>query len=80
MYGLVDSTHVKAHQHSSGGHQNLQCISKSVARWTTKIHLAVNAFGNPITFILSDIMTHDVKIPPNLVDNIDLIGARENIS
>lgn len=38
----------------------------------TKIHLAVDEHGNPITFILSDGTTHNVKVAPNLMDQIDL--------
>ncbi len=38
----------------------------------TKIHLAIDAHGNPITFILSDGTTHDVKVAPDLIDKIDL--------
>ncbi|WP_289051124.1 IS5 family transposase, partial [uncultured Psychrobacter sp.] len=60
------------HQHSSGGNENLQSISKSVAGRATKIHLAVDAHGNPITFILSDGTTHDVKVAPDLVDKVNL--------
>ncbi|PKG89260.1 IS5/IS1182 family transposase, partial [Psychrobacter sp. Sarcosine-02u-2] len=40
---FIDGTHIKAHQHSSGGNENLQSISKSVAGRATKIHLAVDA-------------------------------------
>jgi len=67
-----DGTHIKAHQHSGGGNENLQSISKSVAGRATKIHLAVDAHGNPITFILSDGTTHDVKVAPDLVDKVNL--------
>ncbi len=69
---FIDATHVKAHQHSSGAHENAQAISKSVAGRATKIHLAVDAHGNPIIFILSDSTTHDVKVAPDLVDKVDL--------
>ena len=69
---FIDGTHVKAHQHSSGGNENMQGISKSVAERASKIHLAVDAHGNPINFILSDGTTHDVKIALDLIDNIDL--------
>ncbi|MGP9690074.1 IS5 family transposase, partial [Psychrobacter sp. AOP22-C1-C5] len=69
---FIDGTHIKAHQHSSGGNENLQSISKSVAGRATKIHLAVDAHGNPITFILSDGTTHDVKVAPDLVDKVNL--------
>ncbi|MBP2280330.1 transposase [Psychrobacter sp. PL19] len=50
----------------------MQGISKSAAGRATKIHLAVDAHGDPITFILSDGTTHDVKISPELVDKINL--------
>lgn len=69
---FIDGTHIKAHQHSSGSNENLQAISKSVAGRATKIHLAVDAHGNPISFILSDGTTHDVKVAPDLIDTIDL--------
>lgn len=69
---FIDGTHIKAHQHSSGAHETAQGISKSVAGRATKIHLAVDAHGNPISFIVSDGTTHDVKVAPDLVDNIDL--------
>lgn len=69
---FIDGTHIKAHQHSSGRHEAAQAISKSIAGRATKIHLAVDAHGNPITFILSDGTTHDVKVAPDLVDKVDL--------
>ncbi len=69
---LIDGTHVKAHQHSSGGNENMQGISKSVAGRATKIHLAVDAHDNPITFLLSDGTTHDVKVTSDLIDKMDL--------
>lgn len=59
-------------RHSSGRHEATQAISQRVAGHATKIHLAVDAHGNPITFILSDTTTHDVKIAPDLVNKIDL--------
>ena len=65
---FIDSTHMKAHQHSNGHSENLQGISRSVAGHATKIHLAVDAHGNAILFVLSDGTTHDVKVAPNLID------------
>ncbi|MGP4963782.1 IS5 family transposase [Psychrobacter celer] len=73
---FIDGTHIKAHQHSNGGNENLQSISKSVAGRATKIHLAVDAHGNPITFLLSDGTTHDVKVAPDLVDKVDLSNTK----
>ena len=69
---FIDGTHIKAHQHSSGSNENVQCISKSVAGRATKIHLAVDSHSNPITFILSDGTTHDVKVASDLINQIDL--------
>ena len=69
---FIDGTHIKAHQHSSGAHDNLQGISKSVAGRASKIYLAVDAHGNPIAFILSEGTTHDVKVAPDLIDKVYL--------
>lgn len=52
---FLDSTHIKAHQHSNSGNGNLKCVSKRIAGLATKIYLAVDAHDNPIAFILSDI-------------------------
>lgn len=59
-------------KHSSGGNENVQAISKSVAGRATKIHLAVDAHDNPITLILSDGTTHDIKVAPDLIDKVNL--------
>ena len=69
---FIDGTHIKAHQHSNDRNESMQGINKSVAGRATKIHLAVDAHGNPLTFILSDGTTHDVKVAPDLVDKVDL--------
>ncbi|MDI4510960.1 IS5 family transposase [Moraxella osloensis] len=37
-----------------------------------QIHLAVDAHGNPIRFIITDGVTHDVKAAPDLIDTLDL--------
>lgn len=49
---FIDGSHVRAHQHSSGapGLEN-QAISKSAGGNSTKIHLAIDSYGNPIEFI-----------------------------
>ena len=46
-------------------------MSKSVGGNSSKIHLAVDANGNPIEFIIGDGTTHDVKIAPDLIDCLD---------
>ena len=69
---FIDDNHIKAHQHSSGANSKDQAIAKSHGGNTTKIHLAVDAHGNPITFIITDGTTHDIKMAKDLVDKVDL--------
>lgn len=67
---FIDGSHIRAHQHSAGIQD--QAISKSIGGNSSKIHLAVDANGNPIKFIITDGTTHDVKVAPDLVDQLDL--------
>ena len=75
----IDGSIIRAHQHSSGavGTEN-QAIGKSVGDNTTKIHMAVDAFGFPIEFLLTGGEVHDAKEAPNLIQklpNADFIIA-----
>lgn len=64
----IDGSIVKAHQHSAGAsNREIQAIGKSVAGNTTKIHMAVDAFGFPIAFQLTGGEVHDAKAAPNLI-------------
>uniref|UniRef100_UPI0011781F63 transposase n=3 Tax=Acinetobacter TaxID=469 RepID=UPI0011781F63 len=63
-------SHVRAHQHSAGIKD--QDISKSIGGNSSKIHLAVDADGNPIEIIISDGTIHDVKIAPKMIEKLDL--------
>lgn len=66
---FVDGTIVKAHQHSSGAAKGSEtAIGKSVAGNSTKIHLAVDAYGLPIEFELTGGQVHDVKAAPTMVE------------
>jgi len=68
---FVDGSIVKAHQHSAGAAGNEdQAIGKSVAGNTTKIHMAVDAFGLPIDFILTGGEVHDSKAAPEFIANL----------
>ncbi|MBS0286451.1 MAG: IS5 family transposase [Proteobacteria bacterium] len=59
---FIDASIVKAHQHSSGAASNdEQGIGKSVAGNTTKIHIAADAYGLPIDFIITGGEVHDCK-------------------
>ena len=50
----------------------MQSISKSIGGNSSKIHLAVDANGAPIEFIISDGTTHYVKVAPDLIDYLYL--------
>lgn len=52
-YMMIDSTIVRAHQHSSGAKASCaesEAIGRSVGGLSTKIHTVVDALGNPILF------------------------------
>ena len=53
-YLLVDSTAVRVHAHGAGpaGGQLAQAMGRSKASLSTKIHLACDALGYPLGFIL----------------------------
>jgi len=65
---FIDASIVKAHQHSTGASSDdNEAIGQSVAGNTTKIHMAVDAFGLPISFILTGGEVHDCKVAPEFV-------------
>ena len=49
-----------------------QHIAKSIGGNSSKMHLAVDAHGNPIEFIVGDGVTHDIKIAPELLGLLNL--------
>ncbi|MEG6551725.1 IS5 family transposase [Desulfocurvibacter africanus] len=61
---LIDSTYVKAHQHSSGakGGRQPQAIGRSRGGLTSKIHASVDDIGLPVDIFLSAGQTND-KVP-----------------
>jgi transposase len=70
-FHFLDGSIVKAHQHSSGARKGEEtAIGKSVAGNTTKIHLAVDAFGLPVSFELTGGQVHDSKMGPTMVESI----------
>lgn len=71
MIKVSNANYVKAHQHSAGAASNEeQGIGKSVARNTTKIHMAVDGFGLPIEFEITGGEVHDCKIAPELINKL----------
>ena len=61
---------ISEHIHSAGLKD--QAISKSIGGNSSKIHLAVDSYGNPIEIIITNGTTHDVKVAPELVEKLDL--------
>lgn len=67
-WAFVDGSYAKAHQHSAGGRDaQFQAIGPSRAGRTTKIHLAVDAYGLPIAFEITGGQINDCSIGPALI-------------
>ena len=65
---FIDGSIVKAHQHSTGAAtEDNEAIGKSRGGNTTKIHMAVDAYGLPVGFILTGGEVHDCKAAPELL-------------
>jgi transposase len=62
-YAMIDSTIVRAHQHSAGARKDPgedQAIGRSRGGLSTKIHALVDALGNPVGFHLTGGEAHDL--------------------
>jgi transposase len=62
-YAMIDATIVRAHQHSAGARKKKgvnQAIGRSRDGLTTKIHMIVDALGNPLAFSLTGGQVHDI--------------------
>jgi transposase len=63
-YAMIDSTIVRAHQHSAGAKKKTAKIKRSGAAkggLSTKIHAMVDALGNPVAFFLTPGQAHDLQ-------------------
>ena len=61
---MIDSTIVRAHQHSAGATKKDgedQAIGRSKGGLSTKIHTLVDALGNPVGFFLTPGQAHDLQ-------------------
>lgn len=69
---IVDSTVIRAHPcaagalHSSGG-QEAQALGRSRGGFTTKVHVNVDALGNPLRFALTAGQRHDILKAEDLI-------------
>ena len=62
-YAMLDSTVVRAHQHSAGakgGDREQEAIGRSKGGLTTKIHATTDALGTPTGFHLTPGQAHDL--------------------
>lgn len=68
---FIDGTYTEAHQHSAGAAGvELQDIGNSRAGRTTKMHLAVDAYGLPVHFELTGGEVHDCTAAPELITQV----------
>jgi transposase len=58
---FVDSTVIRAHQHAAGMNTAGadQDLGRSVGGFSTKLHMAADALGNPVALVLSPGQDHD---------------------
>src|SRR5580658_211132 len=60
---MIDSTIVRAHQHSAGPKKDGEdeAVGRSRGGLSTKIHTLVDALGNPVGFFLTGGHAHDLE-------------------
>lgn len=67
---FIDGSYIKAHQHSAGAPgSDPQAIGKSRGGVTTKVHMSVDAFGLPNTFVITGGQVADCSVAPHLIAN-----------
>ena len=66
---IVDASYVRAHQHSAAGKggAEAECIGRSRAGLTTKIHALVDALGNPVHLHITPASVADVSEASRLI-------------
>ena len=70
---LIDSTVIRAHQHAAGkkGGQTDEQLGRSRGGFSTKVHVAVDALGNPVRLILSEGQVADITGAARLIEGLD---------
>ncbi|MBS0648001.1 MAG: IS5 family transposase [Verrucomicrobia bacterium] len=71
-YGMIDSTIVRAHQHSASDKKKDedQALGRSKGGLSTKIHATVDALGNPTNFALTARQEHDLEGADQLLEEM----------
>ncbi len=75
-YLLIDSTIIRAHPCAAGalkkpGSQQEQALGRSRGGFSTKIHIAVDALGNPLRLLLTAGQRHDIGQAAALIDGFE---------
>jgi transposase len=73
---LIDSTVIRAHPCAAGalkkhGGQAEQALGRSRGGFSTKIHVSVDALGNPLRFTLTGGQRHDITQADALIDGYE---------
>jgi transposase len=71
---LLDSTIIRAHQHAAGAEGSTaeaEALGRSRGGFSTKIHVACDGLGKPVTIILTPGQDHDVTQGPALIESSD---------
>lgn len=73
---IIDSSVVRAHPCAAGaqkkhGNQAEQALGRSRGGFSTKIHVGVDALGNPLRFLLTGGERHDSTQGPDLVAELE---------
>lgn len=69
---FIDGSYVRCHQHASGARHGFdRAVGRSRGGNTTKIHLCVDAHGNPIDFKITGGNVHDSQVANDLIEVIE---------
>jgi transposase len=71
---ILDSTVIRAHQHAAGAVKKGgtdQALGRSRGGFGTKLHIAVDGLGNPVTFILTGGQEADINQGKALIEGHD---------
>lgn len=70
---MLDSTIIRAHQHAAGAEGSTardEALGRSRGGFSTKIHMACDGLGKPVSIILTPGQDHDVPQGPQLIANL----------
>lgn len=67
---MIDASHVKVHPHASGAKNGNQNMSHTKGGLNSKIHLTVDAHGNPLKAIITEGTTADCTKADELIEGL----------